>query len=289
MKLETFFFEHYVPKRLLNCSRNTIRLYRTTFRKLNQYLGRQATLDDLNDDLICRYLQKLLENKDYSKHSAKKERCNLLAIWNYAAKKKFVAEFPQVPVIKAPEPIPTAWTLDEMQAIAKACKMESRKYDGVNGGDWWFALLSIIYETGERIGAVRSLRWENIRGPWITFTAETRKGGIKNNITQVSSSTVQALDAIRAPARFEVFPWPYSETYIYRVYRDILTKAGLDVGRRSMFHKIRRTTATHYSAAGHDATKLLGHSSRRITQAYLDKTIDRSVNACDVLPRLDAG
>jgi integrase len=52
------------------------------------------------------------------------------------------------------------------------------------------------------------------------------------------------------------------------------------------FHAMRRTAASHFAAAGGDASHFLGHSSPRITEKYyLDPRIaDTGPQPCDVLP-----
>ena len=147
MTLESFFYDYYLPLRLINGSPNTLRLYRVTIRKFTQYLRRPPLLSDLNDDTVCRYLQALCQIPDYSKHSVKKERSQIIALWNFAAQKRMVDEFPNVPQVKAPDPIPTAWSVDELNRIASACKWEQRTYNGVPGQLWWFGLPDRDWET----------------------------------------------------------------------------------------------------------------------------------------------
>lgn len=60
---------------------------------------------------------------------------------------------------------------------------------------------------------------------------------------------------------------------------------GLPDNRLYKFHAIRKSVASHYEAAGGNATELLGHTSRKITRAYLDPRIVRKKSAIDVLFR----
>jgi integrase len=48
---------------------------------------------------------------------------------------------------------------------------------------------------------------------------------------------------------------------------------------------MRRSVASHYEAAGGNATELLGHSSRSVTLAYLDPRIVPQQHAVDLLFR----
>jgi hypothetical protein len=47
---------------------------------------------------------------------------------------------------------------------------------------------------------------------------------------------------------------------------------------------MRRSVASYFKQAGGDATELLDHSARSVTQAYLDPRIVTQVQAMDLLP-----
>jgi hypothetical protein len=59
---------------------------------------------------------------------------------------------------------------------------------------------------------------------------------------------------------------------LFSRFRLILKAAGLPHGRRDLFHKVRRTTATlcEIHVGPGSATKQLGHSSARVTEKYID-------------------
>ena len=50
--------------------------------------------------------------------------------------------------------------------------------------------------------------------------------------------------------------------------------------------RMRRSVASHYKAAGGDATELVDHTSRKVTQAYLDPRIVKRVQEMDLLPSI---
>lgn len=70
-----------------------------------------------------------------------------------------------------------------------------------------------------------------------------------------------------------VLPWPYHPTYLWDRYTTLLERFGLPSGRESKFHRLRRSVASHYEAAGGNATEFFGHSSRKVTRRYLDPRI----------------
>jgi len=94
------------------------------------------------------------------------------------------------------------------------------------------------------------------------------------------------LERMRAVGHKLLWPWPFSEAQLYKSYNRILRRAGLDTGRKSKFHKLRRTTATYLQARGIDAGLVLGHSDPRVTRdSYLDLSQIVQRRVCDVLPR----
>ena len=100
--------------------------------------------------------------------------------------------------------------------------------------------------------------------------------------------TTDAIQAIWYPARRLLFAWPWRQDAIFRRLAAILKRAGLPNGPRDLFHKFRRTTASHIAAAaGIDAaTRQLGQSGSAVTKRYIDPTIARAhVDGAAYLPR----
>jgi integrase len=152
---------------------------------------------------------------------------------------------------------------------------------------WWPALLLVAWDSGERINAILNLKWSNVdtRRKWIRFEAEHRKGGRDDSSVQISADTVEALRKL-SKERDEVFPWPQSYTYLWRRFGKILKLAGLPTDSRCKFHRIRRTVASYAEAAGANATAMLRHSKREITESYLDPRVTKPQQPVDVLFRL---
>ena len=131
-----------------------------------------------------------------------------------------------------------------------------------------------------------SLDWQyvDLRQGWVNFKAETRKGSKQDNALPIAQDTVDALKKLKRTEGL-VFHWPYSEGYIYRRVGRIMRRAGLPDTREFKFHAIRKSTASHYEAAGGNATELLGHSSRKVTESYLDPRICKPQPAVELLFR----
>jgi|GEM_PF-573325 len=285
--LMQFFEEQYIPLRLRARSARTVTLYRTTIRTFAKFLGREPELSDLTDLKVSRHLMQLRE-RGLSAHSVEKERCQLLAIWRFACRKGHVKLWPDIPAEAKPERVPLAWTQEELGQLFSAIREETGWIAGVPAADWWTALHMLAWDTGERIRAIMSLRWEwiNFGNRTVMVPAEVRKGKRKDRLYMLAPDTVTALLEIRFPKRETVLPWPYVETYLWKRYERILKRAGLPCDRKSKFHRLRRSVASHFEVAGGNATELLGHSTRKVTlEHYLDPRIVKPKQAADLLFR----
>lgn len=288
--LLTLFEQQYLPLRLRGKSKETARLHRHTIRAFGKYLGRTPTLADLTDTLVSGLMHWGRE-RGLAAPSVNKWRNHLCALWRFACRKGLVKEWPDVEPDPEPEIIPRAWMPAEFDQVLAACRSRQGWIAGIRADLWWTAIHLLIYDTSERIGAVRRLEWQDldIDGRWVTFQAENRKGGRKASMYRIDPETVEALKLIQSPQRAVVFPWDRCYSYLWTKYKAVLKDAGLPHDRRSKFHRIRRTTASLYEANGGDATELLGHSSRRVTRSYLDPRIVKAPQAIDRLPRPSHG
>lgn len=285
MTLQKLFDDFYRPLRLRGRSANTSRLYGCTIRAFSKWLGYVATLDDLTDLTLSRYLEQRAAVR--SPYTAEKERTQLLALWRFAADRSLIKDRPCVPPAPLPERIPTAWSVEQLQSLMKAAAATRGKVGVIKAGFWYAALISVLWETAERIGAILSCVPEDFSPPYLTVRAEYRKGGKRDRVYQLSDATCGKLRAAAGSAR--LLEWPQHPTYLWERYRDVVARAGLGHGRKCGFHQLRRSAASHYAALGGDATKLLDHSSPRITQRwYLDRRMtDREPPPCSVLPSIN--
>jgi integrase len=284
--LESFYETYFEPLKLRGRADNTRRLYRTTLRTFGKFLTRPPELNDLTDDTVSRFLDWFLR-LPRSPFSANKERSNLLAIWRFACRKNFVDHWPDVEPDAEPERIPQAWTAAQIAQLLAACNDVKGTISGVPACLWWRTLHLVAWDTGERIGGIRDLRWSHVDrvGGWVLVPAELRKGGKADRIYRLADDTLASLAELRAVSAKYVFPWPYSRNYLWNRYGKLLRESGLPHDRSRKFHCIRRSVASHYEAAGGNATTLLGHSGRKVTMAYLDPRIVKPESAIDRLFR----
>ena len=287
--LTKFFETAYRPLRLLGCSAATVVQYGTVLRQLDHFAGRPVRLGDLSDELVAGFMAWQLAN-GRSPHTANKSMRHITALWRLAFKKKLVPEPPSVERIRTPKRIPDAWSLAEFDKLLNtAADTPGVIDDTVPAGHFWLALLLVLYETGLRVGAVMQLERKalDVKTRWLHVPAEVQKHSCDQRF-RLHPETLEAVKAVlKAGTSKRLFPWPQRREALYRAMRRILDRAGLPSGRRDLFHKVRRTSATAVAdklgrAAAQDH---LGHSAMFVTEMYLDPSKINRVQAADILPR----
>jgi integrase len=284
-----FFHEVYAPIRLAN--RPGFIPMRGNLRKLYEFHGKPVTLDDLSDELIERLMAWTIA-QGYSAWTANGRRTSLLALWNYAYKKRYLDQPSRcVEKMRTPKRMPSAWTIEEFAKLLQAAEQLDGDVCGVPAKLWWPAFLLVLYQTGLRVGALlrlpaSSLNWER---QTLFVPAELQKQNA-DQAFGLRAETVAIVKAIQREEQGLLFPWKNFKL-LRPAFRELLRVAGLPTKSRDLFHKIRRTTATHLAdLAGDDAaSKLLGHSSVLLTRThYLDQSqIRRCTDASGILPRPD--
>jgi len=282
MLLRDLLRDVYAPLKGI-CDR-TIELYQFTIDAYRDVLGREPTIADLEELSVARFLAHRVRTR--APATAAKDRSQLRALWEFAARRKLCETWPTIPLIRVPERVPEAWVTSEMEMLLASAAQEQTSYDGISAALWWTALLLLAYDTGERASALVSLRWENVRGGSVLFKAEDRKGRRRDILREVGPGTASSLEAIRGDRKPGdlVFPWPRGRSYLWKRLEIILERAGLPAGRKDKFHRIRKTTASYYQAAGGSAQWLLDHADPATTRKYLDPRIVRGQAAPDIIP-----
>lgn len=281
LTLREFLRDYYAP--LKGIAERTCVLYELTIRPFSEFLGRDATLSDLTEINVARFLSDRLRKRAAA--TAQKDRAQLRAMWEFAARKGMVTTWPTIKRIVVPDRVPEAWFTTDMVSILRAAAAEPGLVSGVPASKFWRALILLGYETGERVGGLLSLRWQDVSERGVIFRAEGRKGRRRDLYSEISPECYKAICEIRTLHDL-VFPWDKAYTYLWRRLGEILKRAGLPADRRCKFHKIRRTTASYYEAGGGSAQQLLGHSSPVVTAKYIDPRIARRLAASDVIPKV---
>lgn len=287
--LGRIFKEIYERNVLRSVSPRTRTLYAITFRKLEKYLGRLPTTADLNDSTINGFAS-WRRAEGVTPATVNRDLCNLLAFWRWCSRKKYVETWPDVKLDNEPRRTPRALTRSELGHLLKAARDDERWVGGIPGSLYWPALFLVMWDTGERVGAVLELTWDRVdlTHGWVEYKAEHRKGGKADNALRIARDTKRALAKLPRTGGL-VFPFPYSDGYIYRRVGAIFEQAGLPNARQFKFHILRKSMASHLEAAGGNATEALGHSYRRVTKAYLDPRITNNKSPVDLLFRPEDG
>ena len=285
MLLTKLFSDYYRPLRLRGRSTNTTRLYGCTIRAFGKWLAYEPTIDDLSDLVVSRYLDHRAATR--SPYTAEKERTQLCSLWRFAADRGIVSTRPEVPPAPLPERIPHAWAVEQLHGLMRSAAATRGSIGHVPAAVWFSALISVLWETAERIGAVLECRPDDFVSPHLLVRAEYRKGSKREKLYTLSARTCDLVQ--RACGEKKIFQWPFCRTHLWKHYADVVARAGLGRGRHLSFHQLRRSSASHFAARGGDATALLDHSSPRITQRwYLDRRLtDRGPAPCDILPAIN--
>jgi integrase len=278
----------YRRHRLAGKTAGTIRKYRAAINHFGKSLGHAPRLADLSDLAVLDTMDHAMR-RGRSPATCNSIRAKLVSLWGFLARKGLVSIWPDVALFDEPERTPRAWMPDELRRLWVACLECPGMICGREASSWWIGLHSLLYDTGERIGAVMQLTWADVdvSGRWVNFRAETRKGKRKANLKRLHADTVLILSSHVGQPGDKVFPWSLTMERLWQTYEGLLKSAGLPCDRRNKFHKMRRTHASFFEAAGGNATESLGHSSRAITERYLDLRIVGKQQPCDVLPRPD--
>jgi integrase len=292
MTLEELFERYGI---LRNLDRKTLTLYAMLLTRLRAFLGHEPTVADLDDLVISRYLRERATQSYLGKvirpASVQKDKVMLQAVWNLAARKRWVAEFPELPRIKVAKSIPTgrAYTAEDVAKLIR----RSRHRIGTTGGQpsawWWSTILYMGYCTGERASALLALRWGELdtHRRRVVFLGSTRKGQTRDIERDFTQDLAGFLEARRRQPEDLVWPWDRHRGSLWTSLKLLCRLAGV---RYRGFHGLRRTRASYAALAGGTAaaTQVLDHSDPKLQERYVDPQICPSEQSpVDVMPPLD--
>lgn len=283
MLLHRVLTDLYAP--LTGICQRTVTLYSYTFKSWGDYLGRPPETTDLEELTVAQFLAHRV--RTMSAATAAKDRAQIRACWEWCSRRKLCDTWPSLPRIIVPERVPEAWLADEMRAILASASQQKGFIGGFPSAAVLRAILLLCYDTGERISSVVDLESADVRGCSVVFRAEARKGRRRDIMREISVECADALLAIRRGPDEKAIPWDRHHTCLWRLLKSILKRAGLPSDRRCKFHRIRKTTASYYEAAGGSAQRLLDHSSPAVTKKYLDpRIVSPGSPAPSVLPKV---
>jgi integrase len=197
-----------------------------------------------------------------------------------------------------------AFTLDEVKRVLKQCE--------VAGGEWRGLVLTAIY-TGQRLGDIAQLTWQQVDLTKNSISFVTQKTSKRLCLSlatplQECLSGLTSSDDPKAP----VFPKcaamaeKHTGTISTKFYDEILAPAGLVVERpKAMaaedgkgrtakrkqselsFHSFRHTLTTWLKSSGASnalAQMIVGHDSEVVSRGYTHLSSDDTIDAISKLP-----
>jgi integrase len=296
------------PERQLGKSPQTYRSYEDTLNLLKECFTQDPSIDTLDDQRVSQFLGWLINVKKRSPATANKHLRQLRAIVNYAVKKGLLQESLDLRRLDEDDEDPLCWDIEQVSAILSNAIRIAGEINGVPASLFWECLILLLLDCGPRINAFMALRLTdvNLDRRLIIIRPRSFRGTVEVRQKQRKGQTLpfhqQTADRLRLlieldPTREMLFPWPFDLNVrqlstLRSHYRKIVKAAGLSVDRKSMFHRLRRTTGTYVAlgASDDEAAQHLGHSHKRILiKSYKDPSKehpDRArPRACDAIPR----
>ena len=277
--------DRYVSIRLVGRAGQTRLLMNSAIVAFGRHLKRVPLVRDLTDATISEFASARLAGGS-AIATVQQNQLKLLALWRFACEVGERREWPTIKAVSVPERIPAAWTREELARIFGSIKNSEGLIGAVPATLWWETLHRLLWDSGERVAAILGLKWSmvSLADGTLLVPAELRKGQTRDKTYRLSEDTIRCLEAL--PHRKGLMlKWDRSACQLYYQYRIILRRAELPTDRRSMFHRMRRSVASHIKAAGGDAMEAMDHASAKTTASYLDPRIVPRVSPCDLLFR----
>lgn len=281
--LESQFFEHQFAKVR---SKKTKGHYRRAVKWLGESLGRDATIEDLNDDGVRRVMVWLGECRGQLPITINTTRKFLVALAKWLREEGKIDRVPRVPKLAEPHHPPESLTIDQLRSLWHVATTRRGNIIGIPAAVWWPTLLWVEFDTAVRAGELLSIRWD-----WIDWASriirtppDARKGGRRGEVYRFGPECLRWLRELQAcspPGEGYVFGNPSTKTY-YAHWERIQKAAGLPAGRRWKTHALRRTVATFVAVAGGDPARVLRHSSPKMAWDHYVDPIPSAVAASSI-------
>jgi integrase len=168
-----------------------------------------------------------------------------------------------------------ALTREEITAWIESAKSRNAPpIAGITAGLWWECLITLIYNTGIRIGSALQMKWA-----WVDFESRIiqiqKENGVKTTYDiYLNDEALEALNTLfriseKKSTEDRVFAWSMNKKTFYEHAKKQQKLAGILKERQFKFHAIRKhfgsTIARENPAA---AAQALGHPDLKVTTNY---------------------
>lgn len=228
-----------------------------------RHLGREANLDDCNDDAVNAWLVWLAANG--ARCTVRNYRVRLLTVWRFAVEAGLFDRLPlRVRKNRLHHPTPEAWSAAEVQKLLAAVgKLRGCfRHCKVRRADYWRAVIETAYDTGLRIGDIAGLTADNFSGSMLLVRQHKTGEPI---VCWVRPETLADVRKIESEKRSRIFGDVLGRRSFFERFAEIRKSAGL----KGSFRWLRRTGASLVEAKSPGmGAVFLGHKSRGIAERH---------------------
>lgn len=260
---------------------------RYSVRSLERFHERVVNVSELSLQLLSPWLRSRYAT--VSPFTVKRERGDLVCLWNFARRQGYCSAICDLPSIKTPKRNPEAWTLEELSSLLRAAgELRGRfRKSPIQRRHYWRSFILAMYDTSARVTALACVAPADIdlKRRFIVLQPDHAKTGL-GQVNAISEQTADEIARIYDPDSKRVWGL-VGRRRRFEVLRAIVAAAGLPAGRQSAFHRIRRTTATLLAKELPitDVSRVLGHTNPAMTLRYIDRRQLPETAAAKHLPR----
>jgi integrase len=253
------------------------------------------TIQDVTRDAVQQVMAWQV-SRGRTPQTANKLGRTLLGVANYAAERLDLPLPKRLEWFPEPRREPDAWSVEQVEALIRTAGQLRGSLRGTTRAEFAVAVIWLAYNSGERIEALMQIQWA-----WIDWSSRTLRipAAVRKDREDYTvwllDETATALLVLRRAGTPDVFgdwdrdrhvkQWPALNLLLRKLVYAALIDPEADVnrlsrrdvsavvGRRELWHKLRRTFATEIARNADESTaqRLLGHSSINTTRRYIDR------------------
>lgn len=265
--------DYLLEKEIHGASKATIKTYQGSFKKIQDYIGKDATINQLNSIFLTSFIN-YLRSSDLSVSTINHYLRELRAFAYWCMDNGYIYPHFKISLVKGQETHKDTYTVEELERLLRKPK------DGHNFIEWrdW-AIINWVLGTGNRVNTIINIRLcdLDLRNGYIYITQQKNKHS--NEIPMDSSLMSVLKEYIRkwrsnASATDYLFCNIYGEQLNSNSLKLTIRKynKSRNVQKTSM-HAFRHTFAKMWVMNGGDVFKLqkvLGHSTLEMTRHYVN-------------------